>query len=364
MRVALISPGFPEYAAELARTLAVEHDVLFVTERQQYCNELGRDPSAEAWPSNLTLQVVDHEPSIFKSLRNAWALIAAVRDFSPDVLHLQETTRDYAFVASVFFRAVPLVVTVHDPTPHSGSDARRMKGRFGRYLRAYRDRADAAIVHGKSLAEDLVGQWPRLTERTHVVPHGVLGVWGAPPASPTTGSGRVLMLGRMEDYKGVTEFVQAVGNLQFPGAIGVLAGRGPALDVEAPNLETDRFEVHNRYVSRADVIALFDAADCVLLPYRDGTQSGVALLAIGRHRPIVSTNVGALGEVVRAGENGLLTEPGDVMAMTQAVDSILADERLRQRLSGGAGQLASEELSWVHVASLTSAVYSAVAAPG
>ena len=61
------------------------------------------------------------------------------------------------------------------------------------------------------------------------------------------------------------------------------------------------------------------AADLLVLPYVSATQSGIVQVAYAYDRPVVSTNVGGLPEVVREGETGFLVPPSDPEALAEAV---------------------------------------------
>ncbi|MFM8409025.1 MAG: glycosyltransferase, partial [Alphaproteobacteria bacterium] len=67
---------------------------------------------------------------------------------------------------------------------------------------------------------------------------------------------------------------------------------------------------------------LFAASDVVVLPYRDGTQSGVVPLAWAHGRPVVTTAVGGLPEAVDDGATGLLVPPGDARALADALERV------------------------------------------
>jgi glycogen(starch) synthase len=69
-------------------------------------------------------------------------------------------------------------------------------------------------------------------------------------------------------------------------------------------------------------------------------QVAVECLAAGT--PAVVTATGGLGEVVRDGVEGLLVPPGDVPALTEALDRLMADPELRRRL-GAAGPARARE---------------------
>jgi glycosyltransferase involved in cell wall biosynthesis len=76
----------------------------------------------------------------------------------------------------------------------------------------------------------------------------------------------------------------------------------------------------DRYVSDEEVGTFFSAADVVVLPYTSATQSGVIQVAFAFHKPVISTAVGGIPEVVKDGVNGLLVPPCDSDALCDAVE--------------------------------------------
>ncbi len=73
---------------------------------------------------------------------------------------------------------------------------------------------------------------------------------------------------------------------------------------------------------------------------------GVSLLqASSAGVPIVASRVGGIPEAVRDGVNGLLTPPGDVLALETVIRRLLDDRALRQRLGAGGRDLMRAEFS-------------------
>jgi glycosyltransferase involved in cell wall biosynthesis len=88
--------------------------------------------------------------------------------------------------------------------------------------------------------------------------------------------------------------------------------------------------------SRQGVLELFAAADAAVLPSRweNFPHTVVEALAVGT--PVIATDVGGVGEVVRDGENGLLVPPEDVEALAGALRRFFSDPALRERLRAAA----------------------------
>src|SRR5699024_8256944 len=105
-----------------------------------------------------------------------------------------------------------------------------------------------------------------------------------------------------------------------------------------------------------DVPDLFGAATCVVLPYREASQSGVAALARRFGRGIVATAVGGLPDMAREG-GALVVPPEDPVALAHAIGDVLHRPELARRMSREATHAARTSLGWPRVAQLTLDAY-------
>ena len=81
---------------------------------------------------------------------------------------------------------------------------------------------------------------------------------------------------------------------------------------------------------RAAVVAI------PLLPAERSTGQVVLFEAMAMGKPVVATRATGTVDYVRDGENGLLVEPGDASGLADAVNRVLQDSALAQRLSEAA----------------------------
>ncbi|MEO6916122.1 MAG: glycosyltransferase [Chitinophagaceae bacterium] len=127
----------------------------------------------------------------------------------------------------------------------------------------------------------------------------------------------LLFFGFIRKYKGLDLLIEAFKIVketrQTPLKL-LIAGefyeeKQPYLDqIERLGL-TDDIILHADYVAASEVRNYFCAADLVIQPYRNATQSGVTPLAYHFEKPMVVTNVGALASYVPDGKVGLVAEP-------------------------------------------------------
>jgi glycosyltransferase involved in cell wall biosynthesis len=247
-----------------------------------------------------------------------------------------------------------LALTIHDPLPHSGRDA-SIARRPAPFLRYVRRRVHRVFIHGPSCRDQYLSQYlpaPHRDDRVVLTEHGVI-LSADSDRSPSAGF-HALMFGRMERYKGLEVLCRAIEHLVDEGreAPVHLAGAGPELDALEARFRACRgVLVQNGFAAAADLIAMIQSADCVLLPYTSATQSGVLAAAFANGRFVIASRVGGIVDIVEDGVNGILVEPGDPIALACALRSVASDPHLRQRLREGAKRTAIEQLSWGRIAS-------------
>lgn len=106
-----------------------------------------------------------------------------------------------------------------------------------------------------------------------------------------------------------------------------------------------------------DVSGLLASCHVACLPsYREGApQSLMEAAACGR--PIVTTDVPGCREIVIQGKNGFLVPPRDPVALADALEKLLKDADLRQRMGIRSRELALERFDREIIARQTLAVY-------
>lgn len=364
MKILFLCPHFAEYSLHLARALVRQPgvSVLLVMNQTNFQQEVGEQQPGHTL-AGLEIVTMPHSRSVHCFLSNTWRYLRLMRGFQPDVIHAQEELKDY-LVVPLLFTHRPVVLTIHDPRPHGGDST--APGRFSRralYRRYLRHRADAAIVHGTPMVSDLRAQGFKKT--VVVAPHGPLGTLDNRPESQWI-DGRCLFFGRLQGYKGLGDFIDAIELLavDHPQVHGVIAGRGPDLANFRGRLANNRlFSVTERFLSAAEVVQAFENAQVVVLPYREATQSGVAAYALGIGRPLVVTRVGSLPDVVDNGGNGFIVQPRQPVALARAISAILSDAALSKTMSEHSLTLGRGRLSWETAAVTTVALYDDLRTP-
>jgi glycosyltransferase involved in cell wall biosynthesis len=198
-------------------------------------------------------------------------------------------------------------------------------------------RARLVLAASASLAAEARGLGAR---EVRVVPSGVaIPAAVGEPADPP----HVLFVGRLSAEKGVLDLVEACGGLPL-----VVVGDGP-LRARVPGAVG--------FVPPDELGPYYERASVVAAPsLREGY--GVAVReAMAWARPVVASAVGGLVDAVDDGVTGLLVPPGDVAALREAIERLLGDAELRERLGAAARERAARRFSVEAAAVEQRAVY-------
>ena len=112
-----------------------------------------------------------------------------------------------------------------------------------------------------------------------------------------------LFFGLIRDYKGLDTLLKAWQKFRRDGHKLLIAGEFYASRekyiqlIKELGIEDD-IVLHDFFVADADVKYYFSAAECVVLPYKTATQSGVTQICYNFCTPVIVTNVGGLAEIV------------------------------------------------------------------
>ncbi len=162
----------------------------------------------------------------------------------------------------------------------------------------------------------------------------------------------VLFMGVLIKRKGVADLINAIYLLNKENKLDnvrlVIAGSG-AEEAELKAMCT-QFGLDN-YIEFAGWTAgekkekLFRESQMLVLPsYNEGLPIAI-LEAISCGMPVVATNVGDISSAVIDGENGYLIEPGDVLAIKQAIEKIVWDLEVFNKMVTASRQLAESGFS-------------------
>jgi len=299
---------------------------------------------------------------------NLAALLVASERERPDLLHFQWfplldlVSVEGALVKFFQMRGIQVVYTAHDVVPLDEREALRT------YQRLYRT-VDAVVCHTKQARHRLVEEFHVDAQDIRVIPHGPLMDREAFPAcrearerlgwaqeQPTA-----LLFGVLRPYKGVEFLLKSWAEVheRVPRARLIVAGhaapsyaqklRGLLRD---PRVE-DSVELRFRFLPEQELQTLIAAADLLVYPYRNITQSGALFAGMNAGKPIVATRVGGLKEVLRDEQTGVLVDYGDQTQLAERLGRLLQDPERQETLGQAAQHEIDTSYSWERIAQKT-----------
>jgi glycosyltransferase involved in cell wall biosynthesis len=146
---------------------------------------------------------------------------------------------------------------------------------------------------------------------------------------------RILSVGRLIEKKGFEYAIDAVAQLvkKYPGIEYTIIGSGPL----EPELRTQimGYGLENRIriksgISNEKLFEEYEKAGLFILPCiqaKDGDMDGIPVVlmeAMAMEKPVISTRISGIPELIRSEENGFLVDQKDSKALAFAIDNIFS----------------------------------------
>jgi glycosyltransferase involved in cell wall biosynthesis len=148
--------------------------------------------------------------------------------------------------------------------------------------------------------------------------------------------------------KGLPTLLQAFARVRHLRAAMKLAivGDGPML--ESLQVEARALGIREHCIfalATVEVRKWLCAMDIFVLPSLSEALSNALMEAMACSRPVVASNVGGNPELVRNGETGLLFQPSDAASLAAALQTLIENQSLRQRLAEAGAKFVRERFS-------------------
>jgi len=369
VKIGLVSPydlahpgGVTEHVAHLAAEFQrVGHEVQIIAPCSGAEPALAGAPRIHAIGRAVPVPANGSVARISLSLTLARSVKRILADECFDVLHLHEP----------LMPALPLTVlrlshTLNVGTFHAFRQSNISAYFYGKSVLRYFVRRLHGRIAVSSCARDFVAEY--FPGAYRIIPNGIdLARFGAPQepfARYRDGKLNVLFVGRLEKRKGLGHLLRAWRYVrrEMPAARLIVVGEGRALEGYQRFAETyGMFEVvFTGYVTPEELLRYYHTCDVFCAPSTGQESFGIVLLeAMAAGKPVVASAIPGYQEVVRQGQEALLVEPRDEVALALSLVHILADAELRRRL-GEAGRRRAALFSWDRIARSVLAYYDEV----
>ncbi len=276
-------------------------------------------PLGDSLPTAANGSVAPLAPDPSASLRT----LRALRDEAFDVVHVHEPLAPGPAITSVTLHTAPTVGTFHAAGRSTSYRVlspmlRRLMGRIDHKVVVSKDAL--ALVHGY-----LGGEYETLF-------NGVETTEIRATAPRRSERPAIFFLGRHEERKGLGVLLAALDGIDLDVSCWI-AGIGPDTNrLRAGYADDPRLEWLGR-ISDADKLARLRGASVFCAPSLHGESFGVVLIeAMAAGTPVVASALDGYRNVATDGRDAVLTPPGDVEALRNAIRRLLSEPDLARTL--------------------------------
>ncbi|MCX8043088.1 MAG: glycosyltransferase family 4 protein [Desulfobacterota bacterium] len=202
-------------------------------------------------------------------------------------------------------------------------------------------------------------------KRIELIPNGVDCTLFT-PAPEQRHPGCITFIGRLDKMKGVDVLLEAFSLLRQQGVRAILRiiGDGPEMSrliahAQALRISNDVFF----YGLQDDIPGLLRETAIFVLPSFSEGLSNVVLEAMACGLPVVATRVGGIPDIIVDHDNGLLVEPNNPDQLKSAIQCLIEDRALADRLGKAAQQTVLESCSFERVTKAYLTLYHTIIVP-
>ena len=142
--------------------------------------------------------------------------------------------------------------------------------------------------------------------------------------------------GRLSFEKGQDVLLRAVAEIDDPNHDVVILFLGDGPERDALQKLSEELGIHEQVIFYPHTSAMpdyYEAIDVLVLPSRSEGLPNVVLEALCFGVPVISTDVGAVSEVITDGETGWIVPPGDAKKLARTISRVLLDKGAREKVA-------------------------------
>jgi len=226
-----------------------------------------------------------------------------------DIIHF-DTVSGRSIGMYPYIRSKRIMVTVHDPMPHSGEGS--WKKKVPEWI--YYPRAKGFFFYSNFAQDQFKKYHGRYKAASAVLRFQPFTYIQQFKRDESTDEKVILFFGRISKYKGIDLLLKAIPAVlqKFPDEKFIIAGAssyGYKVDEKIIGQFSKNIRLIEGTISVSDLMMLLSKAKFVICPYRDATQSGVLMTALAAGKMAIATNIGAFPEYIEQDQTGMLTSP-------------------------------------------------------
>ena len=338
MKIIIIGPVYPykggisHYTGLMAKSLSKTHDVQIVSFKLQYPKFLSR--GKEQKNNNYSNCSFENTHYLLNTI-NPISYISTVHYIikeKPNLVIFQwwhpYFTPSYWVILKILGNRIKTLLLCHNVLPHDSFPFQKV------LVNLVFKNSDSFIVQSETDEKDLhaIIKLP-IYKKTFLPTFDIFNNNGISKSEARSLLGLaetdnvILFFGFIREYKGLKHLICAMPYIEesIPNCKLIIAGEFFENNKEEyANLimsqgSKNSIQLFDGYIPDNDINKYFTSCDVVVLPYESATQSAIVQIAYGFNKPVISTDVGGLSEVVIDGKTGYTIPPFDHKLLANAI---------------------------------------------
>ena len=343
MKIIILSTAYPlrggiaHFVGLLYKELLKENEVEVITFKRQYPSILF--PGKSQLESGDTTEKIDTEVSVDSINPLNWIKVGLkIKKEKPELLIFKYWMPFFAPCFGTISRmakrnSVTKVLTICDNViPHERKPGDIVLTKY--FFKV----VDYFVLLSEKVRNDLL--LLRSDSKNRILPHPIYSNFGLPVDKlearkhlKLKDEKLILFFGFIRDYKGLDVLFNSIKLLKNEIELKLIvagefySNREKYLKLADELGLKENLLLFTDFIPTSEVKYYFSAADCVILPYRDATQSGIVQIAINFRKPVIATNVGGLGEVIEDDKTGFIVEKENPEALANAIKKFYLENK-------------------------------------
>ncbi len=282
--------------------------------------------------NGITLEVVDprmrlRDPRNILFYRN---VAKKINEYNPDIVYNCDPFLFWSFC----FRRIKCnkkVLGIHDVSLHSYKNTK--SSRIIQFVKEYWLKRFKYILTFSNNQHDLLNQ--RFGKESYMVGMSYKSFGGSSIVAPPIDTGvKLLFFGSINEYKGLDLLIKALEELRVEGVNNLtlsIAGRGSSwTECESLIKTPDMYNLQVRFIENNEIPDLMCSHHFIVLPYKNATQSGPLVTALGYGLPVIAPSYGCFTDIFDE-DSAVLYQQGELKDALWRVSQMSEDSYIQLR---------------------------------
>ena len=275
-----------------------------------------------------------------------------LRDY--DILHFHDDG-DLTFPVFSWFVNKPKIFQCHSLT----SSYEHYKERF--FAKAILGKIADAYTCPSSQSKKLLSKLGIPESKIFLLPNGV-DPEKFKPNKASKIDNMLLQVGRVTRGKGLNVLLKALKYIDEPVNLKIAGPKNDNQYINELMGSNDKMNLGIHTVEllgavNEGLVELYRQASMLVTPSLNEDFPLVNLEALSCETPVVASDVGGIGDVIKNGVNGFLVPPNDPEKLADAIRKLLKDKDLREKYGANGRQLIKEHYSWDNITKQLITIY-------